>query len=97
MREQSDIPYRLWQMISNTTHVISKARQKELYSDGISMYSSGILDAISRLGEKATPIALSKESSRERHSISEQISRMEREGLIRKKRTCSGRILYVLN
>ena len=84
MKNPPDIPYRLWQMISNTTHVISKARQKELHNDGISMYSSGILDAIARLGEKATPVALSKESSRERHSTSEQLSRMEKQGLIRK-------------
>lgn len=84
MERPSNLQYRVWQMISNTTHVISKARQRELYNEGISMYSSGILDAISRLGEKATPVAISKESSRERHSVSEQLSRMEREGLIRK-------------
>ena len=84
MKIPPDIHYRVWQMISNTTHVISKARQKELYNYGVSMHSSGILDAIYRLGKKATPIAIAKESSRERHSTSEQLSRMEREGLIRK-------------
>jgi DNA-binding MarR family transcriptional regulator len=84
MKKPPDFYYRLWQMISNTTHVISKVRQRELNDESISMYSSGILDAVSRLGEKATPIAISKESSRERHSVSEQLSRMESGGLIRK-------------
>jgi DNA-binding MarR family transcriptional regulator len=84
MKKSPEISYRLWQLISNTTHVISKVRQKEFYDYDVSMYHSGILDAISRLGKKSTPVAIAKESSRERHSISEQLSRMERKGLIRK-------------
>ncbi len=84
MRETFDIRFKLWQIISNTFHLISKARQKELYNHGVSMYHSAILDAISRLGEKATPIAISKESSRERHTVSEHLTRMEKEELIKK-------------
>jgi len=86
MREQSDIGYRLWQMLSNTCYLINKVRQKELYHRGISLRYSAILHAILRLGTNATPIEIARQSSRERHSISEQISRMEKEGLVKKIR-----------
>ncbi len=84
MAESKDISFRLWQMVSNVRHLIYKARQKELNRYGISMPSSGILDAVLRLGKRATPTAISQQSFRERHSISEQLSRMEKEGLIKK-------------
>ena len=86
MIEQSDFGIRLWQMLSNTCYLINKGRQKELYQRGTSLRYSAVMHAIIRLGMNATPIELARQSSRERHSISEQISRMEKEGLVKKIR-----------
>ena len=86
MTESQDISFRLWQMVSNVRHIIYKARQKELNQYGISIRSSIVLDTVLRLGKRATPIAISQQSFIERHSISEQLSRMEKEGLIKKVR-----------
>ena len=86
MQEPSNFGYRLWQMFSNTCYLVNKVRQKELYQRGTSLRYTAIMHAILRLGMNATPIEIARQASRERHSISEQISRMEKEGLVRKIR-----------
>ena len=80
MEELSD--YRLWQLIRHTTHLIDKARQRELHRYGITWRSSGIMHMIFILGKRATPVEIAKQLARERHTISEQLTRLEREGLI---------------
>ena len=82
MKEPNDIRFGLWQLLNRTSHLMLKARQKELDKYGISIRSSAILEIIARLGKKTTPTALSRQTFVERHSISEQLARMEKEGLI---------------
>lgn len=86
MIEPSDFGVRLWQMFSNTCYLANKVRQKELYQRGTSLRYSAIMHAILRLGTNATPVEIARQASRERHSISEQISRMEKEGLVKRIR-----------
>jgi DNA-binding MarR family transcriptional regulator len=71
-------------MMRRTDRVIYKARQKELDKYGISAEVAAALFAILRLGRKATPAEIARQLFLERHSISEQLMRMEKDGLIRK-------------
>ena len=59
-----------------------KIRQKELSRYGISMTSSAVLRSILRLGENATLKDISNDLFLERHSIREQLLRMEKDGLV---------------
>ena len=86
MKESNGIRFPLWQMINRTSYLMLKARQKELNKYGISIRSSAVLEIIARLGKKTTPTAISQQTFVERHSISEQLARMEKEGLIIKAR-----------
>ncbi len=69
-------------MLTSTNHLIYRARQKELNRYGISMHGSGVLDAVFRFGKEATIKVLSQQAFRERNSMSEHLSRMEKEGII---------------
>jgi len=86
MKGPNDISFPLWQLLNRTSHIMLKARQKELDQYDISIRSSAILEIIARLGKKTTPTAISRQTFVERHSISEQLARMEKEGLIVKVR-----------
>ena len=86
MKETKDLSFGLWQLLNRTTHLIYKARQKELDRYGISMRSAAVLEVVNRLDSEATPARLSRQIFIERHSISEQLTRMEKEGLIVKNR-----------
>ncbi len=74
----------LWALLAQTRDVIFKARQKELHRYGISAIRSAALSAIQAIGGKATPAEISRWLFREPHSVSELLSRMEREGLVTK-------------
>ncbi len=74
----------LWQMIRRTDRVIYKARQKELDRYAISAEVASCLFTILRLGRRATPAEISRQLFLERNSVSEQLNRMEKDGLIRK-------------
>ena len=84
MEENVDISYGLWQLISRTRHLLYKIRRKELYKYGVSSPESMILHTILRLGIEATPTAISRETYLEPSSLSGQLARMEKGGLINK-------------
>jgi len=84
MSESNITDLELWKLIRITHDVVYKSRQRELYSNGVPMINPGILYAIHSLGKEATPTKIAERTFKERHSISEQLSRMENEGLIRK-------------
>jgi DNA-binding MarR family transcriptional regulator len=80
----TDRNFDLWQLLWATFHLIGKVRSRELTKDGISARSAGVLLISLKLGKGATPAALHREFFVERHTISEQLTRMERDGLIKK-------------
>lgn len=81
-----DRDYGLWKLLAHTRHAMSKARQKELRQYHTFGRRSAVLVAIEALGDKATPGEISRWLFREPHSISEFLSRMEKEGLVKKVR-----------
>ena len=81
-----DENYALWHMCTRTAQVMLKARNRELDRYGITTRISGVLFTILRLEGKATPGSVSRETLLEPHTVSEQLTRMEKRGLIRKVR-----------
>ena len=76
----------LWALLGQTRRAMSRVRSKELRQYDISMSKSTLLNVIWRIGEKATPALISRSVFLEPHSVSELLSRMEKEGLVLKIR-----------
>ena len=74
----------LWALLAQTKDAIFGARQKQLRRYGISATQATALLAIQAIGDKATPAEISRWLFRKPHSVSELLSRMEKEGLVRK-------------
>ncbi len=80
----TDPDYKLWVLLHQTRDAIRKARERDLRQVGISFIQAGVLACVKSLGNSATPANLSRWLLRERHTISELINRMVKEGLVRK-------------
>lgn len=74
----------LWQVLRRTTHVVLKAREKELLPLGISAVQSAVLVLVQAADENITPIELSRQLLRDAHSVSELLTRMEKDGLVKR-------------
>ncbi|OGO40449.1 MAG: hypothetical protein A2147_08765 [Chloroflexi bacterium RBG_16_57_8] len=83
----------LWQAFTRTHHVISKVRQKELRRYAMTVEEAAVLFTVLRLKGQATPAAISRQLFWELHSVSEQLTRMEAKGLVRKVRDLGRRNL----
>jgi len=79
-----DQDYELWVLLAQVRETMFKARQKELQRYNISPRQSAVLFIINAIGDKVTPAEVSRWLLRESHSVSEILSRMEKQGLLRK-------------
>ena len=79
-----DNVYYLWILLAQARDAILNARRKELHQYNISASRGAVLFAIQAIGEEATPAEIARWLFREPHSISELLSRMERDGLVRR-------------
>ena len=83
----NDQDLELWTLLGQARLSMTKVRRKELYRQcNISLSKSIILTSLYVIGDKATPAQISRWLFREPHSISELLSTMEKEGLVRKVR-----------
>jgi len=80
----TDQDYNLWVLIAQTRHAMLKARQQELSQYNIPARQAAVLFAIQAIGDKATPAEIARVVFRESHSVSELLSRMEKQGLVKK-------------
>ena len=78
--------YQLWVLLHQTRDALHKVREKEVARYGVTATQSAILFIISALGDKATPSLISRWFLREPHSVSNILSRMEKQGFIKKER-----------
>ena len=78
-----DLNY-LWIMLHQARDAIFKLREKELNKFGISTPKAEILFTIETIGYRATPTEISRHLLREFHSVSSILSRMEKQGLVKK-------------
>ena len=74
----------LWILIAQVRQIMLKARRNELFRYHISPRKASVLIVIDSIEPVATPAAISKVLSLERHSVSEFLSRMEADGLLKK-------------
>jgi len=80
----TDQDYRLCVLLHQTRDAINRARNKELCRFGISTIQAAVLFIIKAIGEQATPAEISRWLLQEPHSVSGLLSRMEKEGLLKK-------------
>jgi len=73
-------------LIGRVRHLMFNARQKELAPYHISPRQATILFILQNLGHKPTLAELAEHTDREINTLSLQMTRMEREGLVKKTR-----------
>jgi len=82
-RPSADLNY-LWMMLHQARDAIFKLREKELKKYSVSTPKAEILFTIEAIGYQATPTEISRHMLREFHSVSSILSRMEKQGLVKK-------------
>lgn len=80
----TDQDYNLWVLMRQTRDAMTKAREKELEKYGISSIQAAVLFTVQAIGMEATPAEISRRLVREPHSVSGLLSRMEKQGLIKR-------------
>jgi DNA-binding MarR family transcriptional regulator len=73
-----------WLWFRRTYMAISKARQKELRTLGISIPESAVIFVVHEANDRVTPTEISRQLLLDIHSISQLLDRMEKRGLIEK-------------
>lgn len=84
IREQES--FYLWALIRNISHLMGRARDRELAQYGLTVTQSAILSAVKRLGEAATPGSIAQFLYRESTTISNTLIRMEKQQLVKRAR-----------
>ena len=79
-----DEDYKLWVLLSQAADTALRARQKELERYDISTAEAAVLFAVQAIGERATPVEITRWLLREPHTVTELLHRMERVGLVTK-------------
>jgi len=79
-----DKDYDLGILIGQTSQALSKARRKELVHNGVTLRQSALLFYVAILGEKVTLRQIARARLREPNSITEQVNRMVKQGLVKK-------------
>ncbi len=75
----------LWRLLTLARQAMLEARTKELVECNVSPTKAYILSAVEELGDRATPTRIALLwRLREPHSISESLTRMENEGLVKR-------------
>jgi DNA-binding MarR family transcriptional regulator len=74
----------LWLLLTHARYALFRAREKELQRYGISPEQASLLFTVQAMGNKATPVALSRHLLRQPHTVSALIDRMAKRDLIRK-------------
>jgi len=76
--------YKLWVLLEQAHYIIGKIREKELKEIDVSITQAQVLAIIESLDFPATPAEISRRVLRAPHTVSELISRMVSQGLVRK-------------
>ena len=73
-------------LLLQTRDLLINIRKKELRQYGITFEETGMILNIHMLGDKATPVELSRWSLRKHHSVTGLLERMDKKGLIKRNR-----------
>ncbi|MCR4393211.1 MAG: MarR family transcriptional regulator [Dehalococcoidales bacterium] len=83
-KPEVDLDFVLWRVLDHTRFMISRLREKELDQFGITPEMSYILDILTQRGGTTTINEIAEITMRKHHSISTQIARMAKQGLVKK-------------
>lgn len=86
MEKSKNLNFGLWLLYSRTHQLIRKTRAREFDKYGIWGRCAAIVEMATRMGKNATQAAIVNETNFERNTISEQLSRMEKDGIIKRHR-----------
>jgi DNA-binding MarR family transcriptional regulator len=86
-----DPDFVLWRMLDHTRFMISRLREKELDQVGLTPEQAYILDILVQNGGATNINQIAGITMRRHHSISTQIDRMVKQGLVIKKRSTRDR------
>jgi len=89
MDRSREISLGLWSLLNRTRQLVYKAIKKELNQYDITTRRAVILSIVMRLGGKTTQPEIARQLFTGRHVVSEQLTRMENEGLIKRFRDTS--------
>jgi DNA-binding MarR family transcriptional regulator len=81
-----DQDYRLWVLLQQTSDILFEIRETELREDGLTAMHAAALLVIKTIGDKATPAEIARWMVRKPHSISGLLSRMQKSGLIKRRK-----------
>jgi DNA-binding MarR family transcriptional regulator len=84
--DQSQKYFELWELLARTRHAIYSARELELKEYGLSPEQAYILNRINQLKNKATQTQIAHFTFRKQNTVSTTVKRMEKQGLIERKR-----------
>ncbi len=80
----TDQDYHLWWLILHMRRAMHKVRARELFQYGITPEQAAVLFIVQAIGPRATPAEISRWLLRESHSTFGLLSRMEKQGLLRR-------------
>lgn len=80
----SDV-HRIWKLVRHVSHLMARARQKELIGSDVTPIQAGVLICIKSHNAPVTLSTISQWILREHNSVSQLLDRMEKQGLIVKK------------
>ena len=85
-RPVSDEYFMLWTLIAQTKDAMLRARELEYARYGISNERRAVLYVIQDSGGSATPVDIARGLFRELHSVTEMLVRMEKDGLVTRRK-----------
>lgn len=94
MKDNSDndvVIHDTWDVIATTYRMIANQWNKELSKYNLTREQSLILAIIKHLGDSATPWAISRFQVQAHNTVSDMLNRMEKQGLVIKKRESNGK------
>ncbi len=80
----NDPGFQVWVLLNQARDALAWVREKELQRVGLSKIQARVLFAINASATPVTPAVLSRRLLRKPHTMSALLTRMEKEGLIRK-------------
>jgi len=78
--------FKLWVMLEQTSSAIFAAREKDLAKYKTSPMKVAVLYAVQQIGKEATPAEIARWILRKSHTVSGLLDRMEKDGLITRKK-----------
>ncbi len=85
-RSSLDIYYKVWVLLNQSKDSVQRAREKELRKHHVSSQQAAVLFIAKSIEGKVTPSEISKWMLKAPHTTSTILTRMEKQGLVKKHR-----------